>query len=51
MPFPTLSKVKINFAEKKLTYKAYTTAEVLSTAKKIQIINLKKFTKVALDPK
>lgn len=49
MPFLTFSKVEIDFAKKKLIWKAYTTAEALATIKKVQIINPKKFIKAALD--
>lgn len=49
--FLTFSKVKVDFTKREFIWKAYTTAEALSTTKKVQIINLKKFAKVVLDPK
>ena len=51
MLFLALSKVKVDFTEKELTWKAYTIAKVLPTTKRVQIICLKEFAKVALDPK
>ena len=50
MPFLALSKIKMDFAERELTYKTYTFAKALPTIKKVQIISPKKFTKAALDP-
>ena len=50
MPFLALSKVKVDFAERKLTWKVYTIAEALPTIKRVQIIGLKEFAKAALDP-
>ena len=50
MPFLALSKVKVDFAERELTWKAYTIAEALPTTKRVQIIGPKKFAKAALDP-
>ena len=35
MPFLTLSKVKVDFAKKKLTRKAYTIIEALPITKKV----------------
>lgn len=51
MPFLTVSKVKVDLAEKRLIWKVYTTAEALSTTKRVQIIYPKEFAKAALDPK
>lgn len=51
MLFLTFSKVEIDFVGKELIWKAYTIAETLPTIKRVQIINLKKFAKVVLDPK
>ena len=49
MPFLALSKVEVDFAERELTWKAYTIAEALPTTKRVQIIGPKKFAKAALD--
>ena len=49
MPFLALSKVEVDFAERELTWKAYTIAEALPTTKRVQIIGLKEFAKAALD--
>ena len=48
--FLSFSKVKVNFAERELTWKAYTIAEALHTTKKVQIIGSKELAKAALDP-
>ena len=50
MPFLTLSNVDTWFAEEDLIWKIYMAIDVLLTTKKVQIINRKKFVKVALDP-
>ena len=50
MHFLALSMVKVDFAEKKLTWKAYTIAEALPTTKRVQIIGPKEFAKAALNP-
>lgn len=47
MPFLTLSKVEVDFAEKKFTQKGYTTIEALPTIKRVQIVDLKEFAKTA----
>ena len=49
MPFLTLSNVDIQFAEKKLTWKTYTTKEALPITCLVEIINQKEFAKAALD--
>ena len=49
MPFLTLSNADIKFAQKKLTWRSYTTAEALPTTKRVEIINRKEFAKAALD--
>lgn len=51
MVFLTFSKIEMDFAEKKLTWKAYTTTGTLFITKRAQIIVLKEFVKTALDPK
>ena len=50
MLFLAFSKVKLDIAERKLIWKAYTIAKVFSTTKKVHIIGLKIFTKAALNP-
>lgn len=47
--FFTLSNADIQFDKKKLTCRSYTTAKTLPTTKQVEIIDKKKFTKVALD--
>ena len=49
MFFLTLSNIDIQFVEKKLTWKTYTTKKTLSTTRQVKIIDWKKFAKVALD--
>ena len=49
MFFFTLSNVDIQFTEKKLTWRSYTIAKFLSTTKWVELINKKKFAKIALD--
>ena len=49
MPFLTLSNANIQFAQKKLTWRFYTTAKALPTTKQIKIIDRKEFAKTALD--
>ena len=51
MLFLTLSNADIQFVEKELTWRFYTTAEVLPTTKRVELINKKKFAKVVLDEK
>ena len=51
MPFLTLSNADVQFVEKELTWRSYTTAEVLPTTKRVELINKKEFAKVALDEK
>lgn len=50
MPFPTLSNVDVLFAERELTWRSYTSVEVLSTTKRVQMIGRKKFAAATLDP-
>lgn len=47
--FLTFSKVDVDFVDRKLSWKTYTAAYALSMTKRVQIINRKKFVKVALD--
>ena len=49
MPFLTLSNANIQFAQKELTWRSYTTAEALPTTKRVEIIDRKEFAKAALD--
>ena len=49
LPFLTLSNANIQFAEKKLTWRPYITAEALPTTKQVELINKEEFAKVALD--
>ena len=51
MPFLTLSNADVQFVEKELTWRSYTTAEALSTTKRVELINKKEFAKAALDKK
>lgn len=50
MLFLTFSKVEVDSAQKKLIWRIYTAAEALTTTKKAEIINQKKFVKAILDP-
>ena len=49
MPFLTLSNADIQFIEKELTWRSYTTAKVLPTIKQVELINKKEFAKAVLD--
>ena len=51
MPFLTLSNADVQFIEKELTWRSYTTAEALLTTKRLELINKKEFAKMALDEK
>ena len=51
MLFLILSNSDIQFVEKKLTRRSYTTAKALPTTKQVELINKKKFVKAALDEK
>ena len=51
MPFLSLSNANIQFAEKELTWRLYTAAEALSTTKRVELIDKKKFVKAALHKK
>ena len=51
MPFLTLSNTDVQFVEKKLAWKSYTTAEALPTAKQVELINKKELAKMALNEK
>ena len=49
MPFLTLSNADVQFIEKELTWRTYSTAEALPTTKRVELINKKEFAKAALD--
>ena len=49
IPFLTFSNANIQFAQKELTWRSYTTAEALPTTKRVEIIDRKEFAKAALD--
>ena len=49
MSFLILSNTDVQFGEKKLTWRSYTTAKALPTTKQVEFINKKEFAKVALD--
>ena len=49
MPFLTFSNADVQFVEKELIWRFYTTAEALSTTKRVKLINKKEFAKAALD--
>ena len=49
MLFLILNNVDIQFVEKELTWRSYTTTEALPTTKRIELINKKEFVKMALD--
>ena len=49
IPFLTFSNVNIQFVEKKLTQRSYTTAKTLSITKQVILINKKEFAKTVLD--
>ena len=51
MLFLTLNNIDVQFVEKKLTWRSYTTFEALPTTKRIELINKKEFAKVAFDEK
>ena len=47
--FLTLSNADVQFIEKKLTWRFYTTAKVFSTTKQVELISRKNFAKATLD--
>ena len=49
MPFLTLSNADIQFAEKELTWRTYTTKDALPTTQRVELIDKKEFAKAALD--
>ena len=49
MPFLTLSNANIQFAEKELTWRTYTTEDALPTTQRVELIDKKEFAKAAFD--
>ena len=49
MLFLTLSNANVQFVEKELTWRSYTTAKTLPTIKRVELIDKKKFAKAVLD--
>ena len=49
MPFLTLSNADVQFAEKELTWRTYTTEKALPTTSQVEIIDKKEFAKAALN--
>ena len=49
MPFLILSDIDIQFAEKKFTWRSYTTAEALPTTRRVELIDKKEFVAAAMD--
>ena len=49
MSFFTFSNANVQFVEKELTWRTYTTAKALPTTKRVKLINKKEFAKAALD--
>ena len=49
MLFLTLSNADVQFVEKELIWRSYTTAKALQTTKRVELIDKKEFAKVALD--
>ena len=49
MPFLTLSKADVRFAERELVWRTYTAAEALPTTKKVETIDKRKFAAAALN--
>ena len=49
IPFLTLNNANIQFAQKKLSWRSYTTAKALPITKRVEIIDRKEFAKAALD--
>ena len=49
MPCLIFNNADIQFAEKKLTWRSYTTKKALSTTQRVELIDKKEFVKAALD--
>ena len=49
IPFHTFSNADIQFAEKKLTWRFYTTEKALLITRQVKLINKKKFAKTKID--
>ena len=50
MPFLTLSDADIDFLDRELRWRTYTTEEALSTIKRVELVGNKEFAAIALDP-
>lgn len=50
MLFLMLSNVKINFLERELNWRLYTTIEILPTIKQVELVGKKVFVAIVLDP-
>ena len=50
MPILIMSNIDIDFQAKDLQWKSYTTEDVLSTTKQVELIGKKKFATAALNP-
>lgn len=51
MPFLSLFNIDDRFTDRELEQRKYTTTKALSIKNKVKLVNYKKFTTVALDPK
>ncbi len=51
MPFLTMINVDVDFQARNLQWGSYTTKEVLSTTRRVELIGKKEFAVAALDPK
>ena len=49
MPFLTLSKADVRFAERELVWRTYTAAEALPTTRRVEIIDKREFTAAVLN--
>ena len=49
MPFLTLSKADVRFAERELVWRTYTAAEALPTTRRVEIIDKREFAAAALN--
>ena len=49
MPFLTLGNANIQFVEKELAWRSYTSVEALPITKRVELINKKEFAKTVLD--
>ncbi len=49
MPFLTLSNANVQFVKKELKWRSYIIIEVLSTTKRVELVNKREFTSSSLD--